>query len=89
MLVEKLLKSWPVLWGGNSRSGKRQTQDCFRKLQELQMLSSVTLLKWVTMNVHIVLNCQKCDQVLNRYKSLGMIGELGVWVRLGELGLAM
>ena len=42
------------------------------------------------MNVDfIVLNCQKCNQVLNRYKSLGMIGELGVWVSLGELGLAM
>ena len=45
------------------------------------------------MNVDfIVLNCQKCNQVLNRYKSLGMMGELGVWVswgELGELGLAL
>ena len=41
------------------------------------------------MNVDIiVLNCQKCNQVLNGYKSLGMIDELGVgvsWVSRGQL----
>ena len=78
------MKARPVLGKKFKKRGKIQTQDCFQTLQELPMRSSVTLLKWVSMNADIiVLNCLKCIQVLNGCKSLGMIGELSVGVSWG------